>query len=459
MNGGNGNKINFFGFDYSDNVDYANISNFKWNSYGGGSNFVLAPSGSSVLMQGNFAYSDYKIELDEQNFSPRTSEISGFNGGLNWTYYMGKNESRWGIELSGIKTVFNYSNSLNLNIDYTDNSTELACFYKYKWTLGKFLIEPSFRFQYYASLQKSSPEPRLALKYNLSNKIRLKFAGGMYSQNLIAANSDQDVVNLFYGFLTSPENLQKQFNGKDVISKLQRSNHAILGVEFDPAKHFTANIEGYLKYFPQITNINDNKIFDDDAANANEPDYLKKDFIVESGDAEGADASLKYTYKQIYIMAVYSFGYIHRFDGVVHYVPQYDRRHNINLVASYDFGKNLDWEIDLRWNFASGFPFTLTQGFYENLPFSNGINSNYTSENGNLEPIYADLNGGRLPYYHRLDVSAKRHFMLGENTGLDINVSVTNTYNRENIFYINRITQQRVNQLPIMPSIGLNFSF
>ena len=459
MNGGNGNKINFFGFDYSDNVDYANISNFKWNSYGGGSNFVLAPSGSSVLMQGNFAYSDYKIELDEQNFSPRTSEIKGFNGGLNWTYYMGKNESRWGIELSGINTVFNYFNSLNLNIDYSDNSTELACFYKYKLTLGKFLIEPSFRFQYYASLQAASPEPRLALKYNLSNKIRLKFAGGMYSQNLIAANSDQDVVNLFYGFLTSPENLQKQFNGKDVISKLQRSDHAILGVEFDPAKHFTANIEGYLKYFPQITNINNNKIFDDNVANANEPDYLKKDFIVESGDAEGIDASLKYTYKQIYIMAVYSFGYIHRFDGVVHYVPEYDRRHNINFVASYDFGKNLDWEIDLRWNFASGFPFTLTQGFYENIPFSNGINSNYTSENGNLEPIYAELNGGRLPYYHRLDVSAKRHFMLGKNTGLDINVSVTNVYDRENIFYINRITQQRVNQLPIMPSIGLNFSF
>jgi len=460
MNGGNGNKINFFGFNFNDNVDYKDISNFKWNSYGGGTNFVLAPASSSVLMQGNFAYSDYKIELDEKNLNPRTSEISGFNGGLNWTYYLGKNEARWGIEMLGFKTVFNYFNSVNLNIDYTTPSTELACFLKYKWTLGKFLIEPSFRLQYYASpLKTMSPEPRLAMKYNISDKVRIKFAGGIYSQDLIAANSDQDVVNLFYGFLSGIDNLPTEFDGKAITSKLQRSDHLILGVEFDPAKHLTANIEGYYKYFPQLTNINNNKIFDDNDANASQPDYLKKDFIIETGDAEGADASLKYEYKHLYIWAVYSLGYIHRFDGIVHYVPTYDRRHNINLVASYSFGKNLDWGVDIRWNLASGFPFTLTQGYYENIPFSGGINSNYTTENGELGTIYADQNGGRLPYYHRLDLTIKRHFMLGQFTSLDANFSIINVYDRANIFYVDRITQERVNQLPIMPSIGLDFSF
>jgi len=460
MNGGNGNKINFFGFNFNDNVDYKDISNFKWNSYGGGTNFVLAPASSSVLMQGNFAYSDYKIELDEKNLNPRTSEISGFNGGLNWTYYLGKNEARWGIEMLGFKTVFNYFNSVNLNIDYTTPSTELACFLKYKWTLGKFLIEPSFRLQYYDSpLKTMSPEPRLAMKYNISDKVRIKFAGGIYSQDLIAANSDQDVVNLFYGFLSGIDNLPTEFDGKAITSKLQRSDHLILGVEFDPAKHLTANIEGYYKYFPQLTNINNNKIFDDNDANASQPDYLKKDFIIETGDAEGADASLKYEYKHLYIWAVYSLGYIHRFDGIVHYVPTYDRRHNINLVASYSFGKNLDWGVDIRWNLASGFPFTLTQGYYENIPFSGGINSNYTTENGELGTIYADQNGGRLPYYHRLDLTIKRHFMLGQFTSLDANFSIINVYDRANIFYVDRITQERVNQLPIMPSIGLDFSF
>ena len=459
MNGANGNKINFYGFDFNDKVNYQNISDFNWKSWGAGTNFILVPSGSSVLIQGNFAYSKYNIALDEVNLNPRTSDISGFNAGLNFTYFLGKNEARWGFEMAGYKTDLNYFNSVNIPFLDSTYSTEIGVFFKYKLTFGKFLIEPSFRFQYYASLSEGSPEPRLAVKYNLSNNVRLKFAGGMYSQNLIAANSDQDVVNLFYGFLTGPDNLQSTFNNKPVTTKLQLADHLIFGVEFDPMKHVTVNVEGYYKYFPQLTNINTNKVFEDDESNANEPDYLKKDFIIENGDAEGVDISVKYEFKQLYIWGVYSLGYMHRFDGIENYVPGYDRRHNINLVGTYTFGKSLEWETDVRWNLGSGFPFTQTGGYYEELTFPNGINSNWIAENGAMGIIYADKNAARLPYYHRLDFSMKRHFILGQNTLIDAIFSVTNIYDRKNIFYINRITQQRVNQLPIMPSIGLNFSF
>jgi hypothetical protein len=459
MNGSNGNKLNFYGFNFNDKVNYKAISDFNWKTYGIGSNFILVPSNSSVLFQGNVAYSDYKIALEEANRDPRTSEINGFNMGLNFTYFLGKNEARWGINMLGFKTIFNYFNSVNRIIDINDNTTELAAFFKYKWTLGKFLLEPSFRVQYYASLQTMMPEPRLAMKYNLTKKVRLKLAAGMYSQNFISANSDRDVVNLFYGFLSGPENLQTEFNGNPVKTKLQLADHLILGVEFDPAKHLTVNVEGYYKYFPQLTNINRNKIFDDNEANADKPDYLKKDFIIEKGDAEGFDVSVKYEYNRLYIWGVYSLGYIHRNDGIIDYLPHYDRRHNINLVSSYTFGKNYDWGIDIRWNLGSGFPFTLTQGYYENLTFPNGINTDYTTENGQLGIIYSDLNGGRLPYYHRLDFTIKKHFELGEYTNLDAIFSVTNVYDRKNIFYQDRITQERVNQLPIMPSIGLNLSF
>jgi len=459
INGSNGNKINFYGFNFRDVVNYKAISDFNWDSYGAGTNFVLVPSNSSVLFQGNFAYSKYKIALDEVNMDPRTSSISSFNMGLNFTYYIGKNEARWGLEMLGFKTDFNYYNSVNRKIALGENTTEAAVFFKYKWTIGKFLIEPSMRMQVYASLQTISPEPRFAMKYNLSKRVRLKFAGGMYSQNLISANSDRDVVNLFYGFLSGPENLQTVFDGKNLKNKLQLSDHLIAGVEFDPVKHVTVNVEAYYKYFPQLTNINTNKIFDDNEDNADKPDYLKKDFIIEKGDAEGLDMSVKYDYKQLYIWAVYSFGYIHRYDGIVNYVPPYDRRHNINLMGSYTFGKNDEWGLDVRWNLGSGFPFTLTQGYYENLTFPNGINTNYTTENGALGVIYDALNGGRLPYYHRLDITVKRHFLLGQFTSMDGIVSVTNVYNRKNIFYQDRITNERVNQLPIMPSVGINFTF
>ena len=57
-------------------------------------------------------------------------------------------------------------------------------------------------------------------------------------------------------------------------------------------------------------NVNNNKIYDDVAANATKPDELKKDFIVESGIAKGIDFALKFEYKQYYLWAVYSLGYV-----------------------------------------------------------------------------------------------------------------------------------------------------
>ena len=110
-------------------------------------------------------------------------------------------------------------------------------------------------------------------------------------------------------------------------------------------------------------------------------------------------------------------------------------------------------------NLGSGFPFTQTQGFYENITFSNGINTDYTSTNGDLGIQYAELNQGRLPYYHRLDLSLAKDFKFKNNTQLNITASVTNTYNRENIFYFNRVKYERVNQLPLMPSLGMSLSF
>jgi hypothetical protein len=38
-------------------------------------------------------------------------------------------------------------------------------------------------------------------------------------------------------------------------------------------------------------------------------------------------------------------------------------------------------------------------------------------------------------------------------------VSVINVYNRDNVFYFDRVRYARVNQLPILPSVGVNLSF
>ena len=135
----------------------------------------------------------------------------------------------------------------------------------------------------------------------------------------------------------------------------------------------------------------------------------------------------------------------------------------MNIVTSYDFGKNYCWSSSIRWNFGSGFPFTLTQGFYEQLDFSGGASTDFLSENGDLGINYADINQGRLPFYHRLDASIKRRFKWNNSNKkerkAELIFSVTNIYNRENIFYFDRVNYKRENQLPILPSISGSYSF
>lgn len=459
LNNPNGSKINFFGFNFQDDVKYTDIADYNWSTTGFGTSFVMVPGTSAVLIDGNFAYSQYKITLDETDQKPRSSLINGFNLGLGFDYFIGRNELKYGLEVQGFKTNFEFSNIANRKISQTENTTELGAFLKYKKVWDKLVLEPSFRIQYYASLAELSPEPRLGIKFNATKNLRFKGAGGYYSQNLLSTSSDRDVVNLFYGFLSAPDNLQKEFDGKKVNSRLQKARHAILGVEYDFPYHIDLNVEVYYKKFDQLTNINRDKLYDDNAANIKKPDYLKKDYVIENGDAKGLDILVKYDHKRIYIWVAYSLAYVKRFDGIRNYQPTFDRRHNLNMVGSYTFGKSLLWEFNARFNFGSGFPFTETAGYYEYLTFEGGINTNIQDANGDLGIIYGELNDGKLPNYFRLDLTLKRTFVLGKNTKLEANASVINSANRKNVFYVNRVTNQRVDQLPIIPSLGVNFSF
>ncbi len=169
------------------------------------------------------------------------------------------------------------------------------------------------------------------MKYKATDRMRFKLAAGMYSQNLIAATSDRDVVNLFYGFLSGPESIPDTFEGKDVSDKLQKAEHAILGVEYDLSNRLTINVEAYYKNFSQLTNLNRNKIYNSNTPDV--PDELKLDFIVEKGNARGLDFSLKYDYDRLFVWAVYSLGYVERTDPTMTYYPHFDRRHNINFLS------------------------------------------------------------------------------------------------------------------------------
>ena len=460
FSGSNGSKINLFGFNYGDDVAYSSLTNFNWKSTGFGSNFVLIPSGSTMLVEGNFAYSNYNTEQSNPSTRPKKSSIGGFNMGLDFTSFLsGDNQMKYGLELLGFSNSLSFYNPSNIELAHNDNTTEFAVFAKYKHVGTRLLFEPSIRYHSYTSLGESSLEPRFGLKYNITERLRLKSSAGLFSQNLVAVTTGREVVNLFQGFISSTTNLPANLNGEERTSYLQRAKHLIVGLELDLNEKWTVNIEGYVKDFGQLINLNRNKIYEDDTQNDEIADELKKDFVVESGLAKGIDFLIKYNNQTTSLWMVYSLGKVTKTDAFETYAPHFDRRHNLNIVASRIFGKDKSWTFDMRWNYGSGFPFTETQGYYENINFEDGINTDITQSNGDLGIYYADYNRGQMPDYHRLDVSIKKKIVFSKNSIMETTLSISNLYDRANIFYYDQLTDSRINQLPFMPSIGANWQF
>jgi len=458
LNWGSGSKVNIFGFNFDDNVkNYKSLADFSWKNFGGGANILIIPSNSSVLIEGHTSYSNYNIQLIEDQSPARKSSINDFNMGVNFTYFMGANELKYGLDILAFTTDYSFVNDAGRVVGDLQNTTEFGAFVKYKWMSGNWIIEPSFRLQLYPSMSTVSPEPRLALKYKATDRLRFKVAGGFYTQNLISATSDRDVVNLFYGFLSGPESVPEEFDGKTIKDKLQKAQHAIVGLEFDLSNTLTINVEAYYKNFSQLTNLNKNKIYNSNTDGV--PDELKLDFIIEKGHAKGLDFSLKYDYDRLFVWAVYSLGYVERTDPNMTYNPHFDRRHNINFLSSMKLGKAYNWEVSIRYNFGSGFPYTPLGGNYEQIGFEGGINEDYTITNGDMNFLYGDYNSKRLPNYHRVDASIKKTFEIGDYSTLEASFSITNVLNRENIFYVNIYNHEIVNQLPIMPSLGAIYRF
>jgi len=465
FSGGGGSKFSLFGFSFNDQVSYQALSRLGWTNVGGGGNFVVVPSGSAILMNGHFAASRYDIALQEDGVPDRYSTVNGFNFGLDFKYILGEDDVQYGMEVVGLRTDFRTFNLLGVGVEQEENTTEFGGYVDYRIHRDRWIVQPSLRLQYYSSLAKFRPEPRLGIKYKWNERLRLKLAAGIYSQNIISSNSDRDVVNLFYGFLSGPSNLQRDLttpNGdiREVRHSLQTANHLVMGFEYDLTEHFNLNVEGFLKDFTQLTNPNRNKLFEDNAENSDVPALLRKDFIVETGYAVGADIVLKYENRFTYLWLVYGIANVDRWDGFRWYDPVFDRTHNVNLVASQGLGKDGLWEVSARWNLGSGLPFTQTQGYYQPPNVADGIGSDYILANSpELGLQFAGLNEGRLPAYHRLDLSLRRDFKPTENQTLSLSVGVTNAYSRRNVFYINRITGERVDQLPFLPSVGLDWSF
>ena len=57
------------------------------------------------------------------------------------------------------------------------------------------------------------------------------------------------------------------------------------------------------------------------------------------------------------------------------------------------------------------------------------------------------------------DLGVTKTWKFSERQTVQVDLSVTNAYDRRNIFYFDRLSGTKVYQLPILPSLGVALSF
>lgn len=138
----------------------------------------------------------------------------------------------------------------------------------------------------------------------------------------------------------------------------------------------------------------------------------------------------------------------------------YDKRHNLNIVASFEASKH--WTFSADFVFTSGANFTLPVGkipVFQSGTLYDGIFLDYTSRNNyHYRP------------YNRLDLSAiyhSEHKIFHKKYESEWVFSVYNAYTRRNPYFIVLTTDPvtkapvatEISLLPIVPSISFNFKF
>ena len=265
--------------------------------------------------------------------------------------------------------------------------------------------------------------PRLALSQALSDKVRVKAAGGVYRQHLQLITTETFSSGDFWVPL-------------DDTVEPGRSYQAVTGVEWTPSPRYQLAVEAYYTDLANLVTV-DTELPDDSEATHSEAVFKSGG----TGWARGLEVFLQRRSGALTGWIGYALGWTRRTfpelnDGRP-FPPKHDRRHDLSFVASYKIGA---WRLGANLAYATGQAFT---------PVSES-------------PV--QRNSARLQPYHRLDVSASRSFGLW-GADSEFYVQIFNVYSRRNEWFVQldsvdpEVDPRKIKQLPIIPTLGFNFSF
>lgn len=408
---------------YGDNM-FSNL-NFSGSRYS--NNFTIDQSGYEILIDNSIA--DYTLK-----------------GGLEW--YMSEDlTSKFGFEVNTYNfrytqnwtgdtdstTTGSSAGELNLRVHDWNYSVYGQVNYNW-WEILSF--QAGLRVNYWDMSRTDTYDPRLAVRYQMSDKFALKASWGMYHQNLRLMS--QDDFAFFDTWLPT-----------DKTVPAQRAIHYILSAESSFLEGYDINLDVYYKTLENISEPNPYAI---------EGSEVKDVFYIGKGLAYGAEIFMQRKVGKFVGWAGYAFGWVEaEFDSIDQgdpFHPKFDRRHDFKIVVQYNHNEH--WEFGANFLFQSGQGYTGATSRFQML--NPGMNYGV----GKVVP--SEYYGLKLPPSHQLNMNASYKFKTFKKPSRLI-LDIYNVYNRKDIWFRFYDTTEEVTTvedvtlIPILPTISYEIKF
>lgn len=284
---------------------------------------------------------------------------------------------------------------------------------------------------------KGNFEPRIGVNYKLNERSSIKASYNRTAQYMQLASNSTSSSPLDVWFLSSP-NVKPQL--ADQVAAGYFRNFKDNTIE--------ASVEVYYKTMQ-------NAIDFVDRAELLLNEHLEGELRIGDARSYGLELMVRKSSGKLTGILSYTLARSEKFIPEIFndwYPTKYDKTHDIAATASYAFNKRISASVNFVY--GTGSAITLPAGRFEFM--------------GSETPIFTEKNGGRMPSYHRADVSVNWRTKKNMDKKFEIEhvISVYNAYNRANPYSINfreRDTGERYAEmtylLPIIPAYTLNFKF
>ncbi len=396
------------------------------------SHFVLGSSRFTSL--GEVSFQDFRFKMKD--------EIRDLAGKGNLSYAPSEaHQLEFGFETKFLDFLFRRNMGDNDQLQFRYDGIYAAVYGQDRWKLSpRWQVQPGLRFDYYSQGDRLRVGPRLSARRRVNEMTAVHASYGRYYQflNLVS---------------TEGETFADMWFPVDRTLQPGVSDQWIAGVEIGPYETFNLSIETYYKRYDNLVEFSSEfgrSLIDNDA-------QLCEAFNQGEGHAYGADLYLRDRIAGCEGWIGYSFGVskrrIDRFNYGAEYYPTYDRRHQVTLMQSRPLGKG--WSVSGSFRYGSGQPTTLAAGRYTVRDITG---REYD------EVLLGKYHDRRLPSFQRLDlgISYRKQFRAWS---IEPNLEIINVYNHKNVYVRNYDLEANparfddVNQLPLLPTLGVSVTF